>query len=68
MYQFICSGLCFKQHIAFGSIRMEPVFMILGQSAAVQPCMAIDKNIAVQDVNYESLKNKLIEKGTSINT
>ncbi len=50
-------------HIAFGSIRMEPVFMILGQSAAVAACMAIDENIAVQDVEYEKLKSTLIEKG-----
>jgi hypothetical protein len=48
-----------SSHIAFGSIRMEPVFMILGQSAAVAACMAIDKNIAVQDVNYDDLKNEL---------
>jgi hypothetical protein len=50
-------------HIAFGSIRMEPVFMILGQSAAVAACMAIDEKIAVQDVEYEKLKNLLLEKG-----
>jgi len=48
-----------SSHIAFGSIRMEPVFMILGQSAAVAAGMAIDKNIAVQDVSYEELKTKL---------
>jgi hypothetical protein len=50
-------------HIAFGSIRMEPVFMILGQSAALAACMAIDENIAVQDVEYEKLKSLLLEKG-----
>jgi hypothetical protein len=50
-------------HIAFGSIRMEPVFMILGQSAAVAASMAIDENIAVHDVKYEKLKNLLLEKG-----
>ena len=52
-----------SSHIAFGSIRMEPVFMILGQSAAVAACLAIDQNIAVQDVNYENLKSHLLEKG-----
>jgi hypothetical protein len=51
-----------SSHIAFGSIRMEPVFMILGQSAAVAAGMAIDKNIAVQDVPYEELKTKLEER------
>ena len=49
-------------HIAYGSIRMEPVFMILGQSAAVAASMAIDNNIAVQDVLYEELKTILEEK------
>ena len=49
-------------HIAYGSIRMEPVFMILGQSAAVAASMAIDNNIAVQDVSYEELKTILEEK------
>ena len=48
-------------HIAFGSIRMEPVFMILGQSAGVASSMAIDKSIAVQDVDYDKLRKKLLE-------
>jgi hypothetical protein len=52
-----------SSHIAFGSIRMEPVFMILGQSASVAANLAIDKNIAVQDVNYDELKKELIGKG-----
>ncbi|MBT6766735.1 MAG: FAD-dependent oxidoreductase, partial [Prolixibacteraceae bacterium] len=52
-----------SSHIAFGSIRMEPVFMILGQSAAIAACMAIDEEIAVQDVEYEKLKTNLLEKG-----
>jgi hypothetical protein len=51
-----------SSHIAFGSIRMEPVFMILGQSAAVAAGMAIDKNSAVQDVAYDELKTKLEER------
>ncbi|MEI4508462.1 FAD-dependent oxidoreductase [Sphingopyxis sp. CCNWLW253] len=38
-------------HIAYGSIRMEPVFMILGQSAAAASSIAIDDQIAVQDVD-----------------
>ncbi len=50
-------------HIAYGSIRMEPVFMILGQSAATAACMAMDQDIAVQDVEYESLKARLLEDG-----
>ncbi|MFW5877491.1 MAG: FAD-dependent oxidoreductase [bacterium] len=54
-------------HIAFGSIRMEPVFMILGQSAAVAASIAIDDNIAVQDVPYDFLSRKLLEKGQVLN-
>lgn len=50
-------------HIAFGSIRMEPVFMILGQSAAVAAVMAIDNYIPVQDIDYGELKGKLLNKG-----
>lgn len=43
-------------HIAYGSIRMEPVFMVLGQSAAVAASMAIDNRQAVQQVNVEKLQ------------
>lgn len=49
-----------SSHIAFGSIRMEPVFMILGQSAATAACMSIDKQIAVQDLPYVELKQRLL--------
>jgi hypothetical protein len=48
-------------HIAFGSIRMEPVFMVLGQSAAVAACMAIDAGTGVQAVNTDALRKKLRE-------
>ncbi len=51
-----------SSHIAYGSIRMEPVFMILGQSAALAACVAIDENIAVQDVPYDELKTFLEER------
>lgn len=47
-------------HVAYGSIRMEPVFMILGQSAATAACMAIDDKQAVQDVPYAKLREKLV--------
>ncbi len=46
-------------HIAFGSIRMEPVFMVLGQSGAVAACQAIDNKIAVQDVNITRVQQIL---------
>ncbi|MBD3267796.1 FAD-dependent oxidoreductase [bacterium] len=50
-------------HISFGSIRMEPVFMILGQSAATAAGLAIKNNWAVQDVPYEVLKKRLEADG-----
>jgi len=50
-------------HIAFGSIRMEPVFMILGQSAATAAALAIEAGRAVQDVPYPLLRERLIEGG-----
>jgi hypothetical protein len=49
-----------SSHIAFGSIRMEPVFMILGQSAATAACLAIDDNVPVQKVEYGKLKTRLL--------
>ena len=52
-----------SSHIAFGSIRMEPVFMILGQSAATAACLSIDKNLAVQDLPYDVLQERLIADG-----
>jgi hypothetical protein len=46
-------------HIAFGSIRMEPVFMILGESAATAASLAIDRGLRVQDVPYGQLRERL---------
>ncbi len=52
-----------SSHIAFGSIRMEPVFMILGQSAAAAAVLAIDENAVVQEVDYDKLRGVLLAKG-----
>jgi hypothetical protein len=52
-----------SSHIAFGSIRMEPVFMILGQSAATAAVNAINNNCAVQKVDYGMLREQLLEDG-----
>jgi len=49
-----------SSHIAYGSIRMEPVFMILGQSAATAAAFAIEDNIKVQDVDYSKLRARLL--------
>ena len=46
-------------HIAFGSIRMEPVFMVLGQSAATAAAHAIDENVAVQQINQPKFRARL---------
>ncbi len=50
-------------HIAFGSIRMEPVFMLLGQSAATAATQAIASDVAVQDVDYPQLRERLLKDG-----
>jgi hypothetical protein len=47
-------------HIAYGSIRMEPVFMVLGQSSATAACLAIDNDVDVQEVDYSRLREKLL--------
>ena len=52
-----------SSHIAFGSIRMEPVFMVLGQSAATAAALAIDGGVAVQDVPYAQLRERLLKDG-----
>lgn len=51
-----------SSHIAFGSIRMEPVFMILGQSAALAAVQAIENGYSVQDVDYVLLKKALLKE------
>ena len=52
-----------SSHIAFGSIRMEPVFMILGQSAGTLASMALEKNIGLHDVTYRDLEKILVRDG-----
>ena len=50
-------------HIAYGSIRMEPVFMVLGQSAATAACLAITQQVPVQQVTYAQLRERLLADG-----
>jgi hypothetical protein len=52
-----------SSHVAFGSIRMEPVFMILGQSAATAAALALGGNALVQDVPYARLQERLTRDG-----
>ena len=46
-------------HIAFGSIRMEPVFMVLGQSSATAAAFALDAKASIQEIDYSKLKDRL---------
>jgi hypothetical protein len=50
-------------HIAFGSIRMEPVFMVLAQSAALAAGLALRDQRPVQEVPYAELKPQLLAAG-----
>jgi hypothetical protein len=52
-----------SSHIAFGSIRMEPVFMILGQSAGTIASLAVDKRKSIYDLSYDEIKGKLETDG-----
>ncbi len=49
-----------SSHIAFGSIRMEPVFMVLGQSAATAAVHAIQQKTTVQGIDYAKLKIQML--------
>ena len=44
-------------------MRMEPVFMELGQCAGAAACIAIDEKVSVQRVPYESLRQQLLKDG-----
>ena len=56
----LLSPICLSAtHVAHGSIRMEPVFMALSQSAAIAAGLAIDQSVSVQDVPYPALREKL---------
>lgn len=50
-------------HIAYGSIRMEPVFMILGQSAGAAAVLSENAGVSVQQLPYRSLHDQLIADG-----
>jgi hypothetical protein len=52
-----------SSHIAFGSIRMEPVFMILGQSAGTVAAMSLNKKMEMHDLTYDEIREKLLADG-----
>ncbi len=49
-----------SSHIAFGSIRMEPVFMVLGQSCATAAVQAIEQDTTIQNIDYAKLQERLL--------
>ena len=52
--------VCFSAtHVAYSTLRMEPQYMILGHAAGVAAKMAIDGNVAVQDVDAAALQARL---------
>lgn len=55
-----------SSHIAYGGIRMEPVFMVLGQSAATAAALAIDADVPVQEVDYNKLRQRLEADGQQL--
>lgn len=52
-----------SSHVTYSTLRMEPVYMIMGQAAGLAARMAIDKNVAVQDINAAELTGKLRAMG-----
>lgn len=52
-----------SSHIAFGSVRMEPVFMILGQSAGTVASLAVINRKNIHDLTYDEIKKQLIDEG-----
>jgi hypothetical protein len=50
-------------HIAYGSIRMEPVFIVLGQSSATAAVHAIDERTTIQGLDYAKLQKRLLADG-----
>ncbi|MDA3925033.1 MAG: FAD-dependent oxidoreductase, partial [Kiritimatiellae bacterium] len=50
-------------HVAISSLRIEATWMLLGQSAGVAAALAVDQDVAVQDLPYEDLKSRLISQG-----
>jgi len=55
-----------SSHVAYGAIRIEFTYMAMGQACAVAAALAIDQSIPIQDIDYKSLKEKLISLGQII--
>ncbi|GAA5038243.1 hypothetical protein HNP84_003300 [Thermocatellispora tengchongensis] len=50
-------------HVAFASVRMEPVFMMLGHAAGLAAGRAIDEKVLVQEIDYGVLRRELLRAG-----
>lgn len=50
-------------HISYGSIRMEPVFMVIGQSAATAAVHSINENCSIQEIDLVKFKAQLLQDG-----
>lgn len=61
----VCLG---ASHIAFGSVRMEPVFMVLAESASIAACLASRNSLALQDIAYPELQAALLDAGQILET
>lgn len=55
-----------SSHVAYGTIRMEPVYMVLGQSAGAAAALAVNEGQPVQDISYAHLKEQLLQAGQII--
>jgi hypothetical protein len=55
-----------SSHVAFGSIRMEPVFMVLGQAAASAACLVLNEGKTLHTLDYTTLQAQLIKDGQKL--
>ncbi len=53
-------------HAAYGTLRMEPVFMILGQSAATAAVLALQEGVPLQNLDYALLRRRLLQDGQKL--
>ena len=59
----LISVLFSSSHLGYASARMEPTFMIVGESAGVAAVHALEENVPVQDISMEKYQNRLKEMG-----
>ena len=52
-----------SSYVAYGAVRILPTFMILGQSAGLACSIAVEKGLAIQDIDYTELKSKMVQHG-----